>query len=401
MIEVLNRNLQKEQADLNAEPDPERRKQLAFRAIQLQSDIQAEQDLIASYQTGQIVHTRSAFDEFASDQFIYNIRKEAARMDATRRIAAVVEEQIEQAPEEARAALRQKARGILDAKTIASGDVEKASKLAQSLGTMIQGYQEGQAASQEEKAIDKAEMQFYFNSAAMVAGVGIIGLGSAALAATYGETAAVAVWAPHIIGGIYGGAHGLAAGGPVEGAKQAIAWSSSFGFLATSFADGFVQAGQDPKAGWEDALWAGAKQAGTGYLIGKAMQFGAGMTAKGSLAYFGEDSRLFKPLVAPSRNVTQAFAAAKMEQDVGDALTLINHFKGKQASMAKMRAQMPAGSPELAAAEKELKQLAASLNSSYHCKLLLKYHATLRSAATSARWSTNPTRRQRPRCCGF
>jgi hypothetical protein len=43
--------------------------------------------------------------------------------------------------------------------------------------------------------------------------------------------------------------------------------------------------------------------------------------------------------------------------------------------MAKMRAQMPAGSPELAAAEKELRQLAASLNSSYHCKLLLKYHA--------------------------
>jgi len=375
MIELLNRNLQKEQADLNQEVDPERLKQLAFRAIQLQSDIQAEQDLVASYQTGQIVHTRSAFDEFASDQFIYNIRQEAARMDTTRRIAAVVEEQIEQAPEEERAALRQKARSILDAKTIGSGDVERAAKLAESLGTMIQGYREKQAATEEEKAIDKAEMHFYFNSAVMVAGVGVIGLGSAALAATYGETAAVTIWGPHIIGGIYGGAHGLMAGGPVEGAKQAIAWSSPVGFLATSFADGFVQAGENPKAGWEDALWAGAKQAGTGYLIGKAMQFGAGLTAKGTLSLVGEDSLLFKPLVAPRPNVTQAFAAAKMQQDVGDALSLINNFKGKQAALAKMRAQLPAGSPELAAAEKELKQLAASLNSSYHCKLLLKYHA--------------------------
>ncbi len=374
MIETLNRNLQKEQAELNQEPDLERRKQLAFRAIQLQSDIQAEQDLIASYQTGQIVHTRSAFDEFAHDQFIYNIRQDAARVDAARRIAAAIEEQIEQAPEDARASLRQKSRGILDAKTIASGDVDKAAKLAQSVGMMIQGYREGQAASAEEKAIDKAEMQFYFSSAAMVAGVGVIGLGSAALAATYGESAAIAVWAPHIIGGIYGGAHGLAAGGPVEGVKQAIAWSSPFGFLATSFADGFVRAGEDPKAGWEDALWSGAKEAGTGYLIGKAMQFGAGMTGKGALAYFGEDSRLFKPLVAPGRNVTQAFAAAKMQQDVADALSLINHFKGKQVATAKMRAQLPAGSQELALAEKELKQLAASLNSSYHCKLLLKYH---------------------------
>ncbi len=375
MIELLNRNLQKEQDELNQEKDPERRKQLAFRAIQLQSDLQAEQDLIASYQTGQIVHTRSAFDEFAHDQFIYNIREEAARMDATRRIAAVVEEQIEQAPAEARASLRKKARGILDAKTIASGDVEKAAKLAQSLGTMVQGYKEGQAASEEERAIDKAEMQFYFNSAVMVAGVGVIGLGSAALAATYGETAAATIWGPHIIGGIYGGAHGLMAGGPAEGAKQAIAWSSPFGFMATSFADGFVQAGENPKAGWEEALWAGAKQAGTGYLLGKAMQFGAGLTAKGTLSLVGEDSLLFKPLVAPRPNVTQAFAAAKMQQDVGDALSLINSFKGKQAALAKLRAQLPAGSSQLAAAEKELTQLAASLNSSYHCKLLLKYHA--------------------------
>jgi hypothetical protein len=89
---------------------------------------------------------------------------------------------------------------------------------------------------------------------------------------------------------------------------------------------------------------------------------------------FGKDSLLFRPMI-PSRNVKLAFEAARTEQQVGDALSLINGFKEKQVAMVKMRSQLRAGSPELAAAEKELKQLAASLNSSYHCKALLKYHA--------------------------
>jgi hypothetical protein len=60
---------------------------------------------------------------------------------------------------------------------------------------------------------------------------------------------------------------------------------------------------------------------------------------------------------------------------VKDAQSLIGSFQEKQLAMVRLRAQVPAGSPQLLQAEKELQQLAASLNSSFHCKLLLKYHA--------------------------
>ena len=376
MIELLSRNLQKDQDELNRETRPARLKALAFRMVQLQSDMQAEQDLIASYQTGQLVHTRSAFDEFAYNKFLQNVRQDAERADATRRIAAGVEEQIGLLPEELRKSMREKSRRILDSGVIASGNVEKAQALAQSLNSMIEGYWEGEAARNEEREIDKQEYKAYVNAALMAAGAGIVGFGSAAFAATFGETAAITVWAPHLIGGIYGGGTGLITGGPAEAVTQAIAWTGPIGFAATQFVEGAWHGVDNQKdATLLDRAWAGAKQAGTAYVLGKGIEFGAGLAAKGSLALFGENSILFKPVLGPSRNARLAFAEAKMKQDVKDAESLIGLYQEKQTALALMKTRRPAGSPELQQAEKELKQLAASLNSSYHCKWLLKYKA--------------------------
>lgn len=376
LIELLNRNLRKEQEELEREPDPARRKTLAFRMIQLQSDIQAEQDLIASYRTGKLVHTRSAFDEYASDKFIHQVREEAARADATRRIAALVEQQVGQLPEEQRQATRERVWKLLDAKTVAGGDVEKVLQVAGALDTMLQGYAMGKEAAQEEKAIAKAERDFYINMAVMAVGAVTIGVGCEALAQAYGAEAAITQWGPHILGSIYGGTTGLVMGGPTEGAYQAIAWSSPVGLLATQFFDGYTREPADAKStSWEDRVWAGARQAGAAYLMGKAAQIGTGLFVKGALSYYGPDSTLFKPVLGPGRNVKLAFDAARMQQDVDDAKALIGFFQEKQAAMARLRAQLPAGSPQLAQAEQELGRLAASINSSYHCKLLMKYHA--------------------------
>jgi len=108
--------------------------------IQLQSDIQSEQDLITSYQTGTIVHTRSVLDEFAHQQFIQGIQKEVVRVDATRRIAAAVDRQVDLLPEDQRAAMRDKVRSLLDGKTLASGDVERARRVADAISNEAQGY---------------------------------------------------------------------------------------------------------------------------------------------------------------------------------------------------------------------------------------------------------------------
>ena len=256
MIELLNRNLQKEVADMNQD-DPrlspavreQRRREFEFRIIQLQSDIQAEQDLVASYQTGKIVHTRSAFDVMAHEQFVHQVQVEAQRADATRRIAVGIERQIELLPPENRAAMRAKAHSILDGKALGSSDVEKARRLAAVIHEQVQGHWQGEAARQEEKAIAAQENEFIANTIVMAAGTIVVGTGYAAYVEAYGETAALAAWMPHIIGGVYGGATGTIAGGPVEGLKQTISWAAPIGALAVSFVEGYNNEARRPEIG--------------------------------------------------------------------------------------------------------------------------------------------------------
>ncbi len=372
VIKLLQYNIQREQEELDRESDLERRAKLALRIVQLDSDVSDERDMIASYKTGTIVHTRSAYDEYVHDKFIQSIRVKAADVDITRRIAVEVERQIEGLPEEMRWPMRQKAHKILDARSLASGDVEKACKLANSLGGMTRGYKEGEEARQEEQSINSEENKFIANMALMTVGTVFVGLGSQALMESFGEQAAITLWGPHIIGGVYGGVTGLMTGGPVEGVKQSVAWAAPIGAAAVEFVEGYRHGVDNPNAAWTEKLWAGAKAAGTAYIMGKSFQYGAKFVGKGALHFLGEDSALFKPIFR-SRNVQQAFSAAKFNQQVQDAESLVNYYKEKQLAFAKIRTKYPAGSPEVTAAELELKQLSASLNSSYHCKWLLKY----------------------------
>ena len=73
-------------------------------------------------------------------------------------------------------------------------------------------------------------------------------LGSAAISISFGETAALTVWAPHLIGGIYGGATGYAMGGPNEAIKQSVSGVSPFGALAVQFVEGWQHGANTPGA---------------------------------------------------------------------------------------------------------------------------------------------------------
>lgn len=373
-IVFLERNLVREQEDLARETDERRRRELAWRVIQIQSDIQAEHDLIASVQTGTIVHTRSAFDDFAHEKFIQGVRVSAERVDATRRIAEGIDRQIALLPPGERAAMREKARGILDAKSIASGDVERARRLAEALDDQVQGYWSGQGAQAEERAIAAQEHEFYAQLGVMVAGMGVVGTGTAALAQTFGETAALTVWGPHLIGGIYGGVTGTVAGGPREGLKEAVAGSSMLGSMATQFLDGYTAAGGKPGATPSEKAWEGAKAAGAGFFLGQAINFGARLVGAGASTLLGSDSALFKPLVGRAA-VNVPVEAARTQQQIGDARTLLAQFQQKETQLARLRAGASAGGPEAQALEAELQALSASMNSSYHAKWLMKYEA--------------------------
>jgi hypothetical protein len=374
MIEVLEGNLQREERELATTTDPARRQQLRWRILHIRSDIQAERDLIASYKTGTVVHTRTAFDDYAQQQFIARLKTEAERIDRTRTIVAGIERQIQLLPEDQRDGMRRKARELLDAEMIAKGDIERARRLAQAINEQLQGYWEGQAAIAEEEAIRQEENEFWAHSGVMAAGSVVVGLGTAGCAQTFGETAAITQWAPRLIGGVYGGATGVISGGPVEGVQQSISMASPVvGSTAVMFLQGWRQGLEQQGATWKDGLWHGAQNAGIGYFMGKGFELSSSMVTRGALRYFGRGSRLFKPLLWQRPTVQQQFDAARMRQDIDDAMLLIGRFRDTEVRFIQAQSQHPAGSPQLAQLRDELNSLAASLNSSYHCKWLIKY----------------------------
>ncbi len=354
-----------------------RLKELNLRIIGFQSNLQAERDLVASYKTGKLIHTRTVFDNYARSNFIDGIRKNAARIDATRKIASRIDRQIELLPPEMRPAARRHARKILDAKTIASGNLERAKKLVSAFNEQIQGYAEYDHAQAQEAEVEAQENEFYSQMAIMAVGVGAVGVGSAALAETYGAEAAISIYGPQMLGAIYGGTTGLVAGGPKEGLKQALMWSSPKGFAAVQFFEGYEHAGTREDADTATKIWAGVERAGTAYFLGKTIELGVGLVCKGSLIAFGEESRLFKPLLKTSSQRARRISD-KMLTEVrqGNAREKIETFERLEIKLAMLKRNPGINARRIKGMEADLEQLTAELNLDYHCKWFLKYKAS-------------------------
>jgi hypothetical protein len=363
VIELLKRNLEMEYKDLTSEKDQERKEALAFRVLQLKSDIQAEQDLIASYETGQIVHTRSAFESYAHEKLLEDARKEAAESDATWRIAQRIDRQINLLPWDQRAVKKEQVHRLLDAKTVASGDLEKARKVASAMNKQVEGYWAGQAARSEEAAVDAEQSEFYSKLAVMAVGMVFVGMSGPAFVETFGPMAGVTIWAPTISGACYGGVTGFVEGGPGEALKQSLAWSSTLGFMTTEFYDGAKNAYNAPGGDLKKAFTGGVTQAGTAYLTGKAFEYGANLLGRGAQALFGKGG---------TPTALRQFEDARFNQDLKDAKSLVGFYQEKEFQLLKARSNNPPGSAVIQKAETEVQQLAVSINSSYHAKLYLK-----------------------------
>ena len=66
------------------------------------SDIQSERDNIRQLQTGQFVHTRTEFEQYANAKMIHDSKVEAERYIQTKKAAAIIDRQINLLPEEDR-----------------------------------------------------------------------------------------------------------------------------------------------------------------------------------------------------------------------------------------------------------------------------------------------------------
>lgn len=364
--------MQKAKTPQEYKAQEDRLKMIERSIINKEANLQAEQDLVDSYKSGQLVHNRTVFDDVARNQFIQNIRENASRMDATRRISERIERQIQLLPEELRNETRARMLKNLDARVIGSGDLEKAKKIASAINEQVQGYAEYDHAMAKEAEVNAEENKFYSDMAIMAVGAISTGFASVALAETYGAGTAMTLYGTKMLGAVYGGTTGLVAGGPKEGINQAVSYWSPVGNAMVQFVDGY-QNTEGTDTG--DKLWNGIKNAGTGYLMGKAFELGTKLAVKGSFVAFGKESILFKPIVqSPAERSKSMLDALRTKQKSLNTEDEIATFKKLESELAILKGKDPVlNGPAILKKELELQKLAAGLNSSYDAKWSLKY----------------------------
>ncbi|PKN35029.1 MAG: hypothetical protein CVU63_17845, partial [Deltaproteobacteria bacterium HGW-Deltaproteobacteria-20] len=80
-VAIIQRNMDKDIEEIARETNPDRRHDLEMRVLNAKANLQSEQDRIETLKTGVIVHTRSAWDDFARSQFIQNIAEDQRKME--------------------------------------------------------------------------------------------------------------------------------------------------------------------------------------------------------------------------------------------------------------------------------------------------------------------------------
>lgn len=357
-------NLRKEIADID------------MRIMGFSSTMQSERDAIATLRTGEVVHTRTAFDEYAREKMIYGMLVDAARRDATRRTADIVERQIQRLPPQQRDKAWELAEKVIDGKALVSGDVERVQSLARSLNRQLEGYALQDQALQEEIIAESELKEAGAQAVVIAAGSIAVGLGSSALAGAYGAESAAAIYGTKALGAIYGGVTGYLSGGAKEGAMQAASfWSPVTGSIA-SFVNGYYEAGKSKDATTYSQVWEGVKSAGTYYVVGKVFEMGVGVVMKGSAAVFGKESRLFKPMFgSPQQRSKVLVDMARTNRSRLKAENAVKAFKNLDNQRRILQLDEVANAAKISEVKKELSQLAANMNADYHAKWHFKYKA--------------------------
>lgn len=336
-IKIIERNMAKDQAELAVETDSVRRGALQFRIITAQSDIQAEKDLIASLETGQIVHTRTPFDDYARDQFIVNIRENQRRMEDFQRTTAALSRLAGMLPPEESDQARDFIKRQLPLETMANMDKEKAKKVAAALGEKVQGYYLSAAAKEEEK---EAWANFGLEAAQNIKAGADAGLMVTSMMGGRGALVA------------YQGVTGYIEGGTVEAVSRAAFFYSTPTAIAANALQGYQE------EGWQKA----AKNAAVAYISSKAFEYGAKKLG-GSVS----------TQTTPSKpTVKEQFAKAQFQQARKDGESLAKAFSRAQGELDRL-GKTGASAAEIIKQQKAVRDLAAAVNTSPQAKNYLKY----------------------------
>ncbi len=348
-------------------------KDIDRRIMGLQSTRQNEEDAVTTLQTGELVHTRQPFDDFARNKFIYDTHAHVARVNATRQIADRIYRQINLLPEEQREKAQEMADKFLDARAVVSGDYENALKLRNAFNSQIQGSAEFDYQMAKVAESEADENEFIAQTTVMVAGAAFMGVGSAGLAQVYGAEAAATIYGTQALGALFGGATGVISGGPYEGLKQAAMFWSPNGAAIAEFTDAYIQAGKKKGATTKNQIFEGLKQAGTGYAIGLGMQWGVKKFTGATMQLFGKESRLFKPVFDVNTQIRSTVDKMRTKQNYIAASDAISSLKNMKNELQTLRSASVSNTARIQQLEKEISQHAAALNGDYYAKWQFKY----------------------------
>lgn len=249
------------QSELDAERGDARRLELMQRLMQARTSRQADQDLVASLETGQTVHTRTPFDDYAHDLFLQNIRTDQLGLMQSQRQVAAAYRLAEQDPDEGdalRAFIHQQ---IVEQGAVRRGDWAAVRRVADFVAKRVKTKADmALARAQGDEARTDADQASY-NQTLLIAGTTtIVTAGLAELPAI----CAAPSWLPRVGTMLYAGATGYAdTGRPVDAVKQAVAWSSTVGMTAVAGLDGYE------REGWTGAAKESGKALAVAWVLGK------------------------------------------------------------------------------------------------------------------------------------
>jgi hypothetical protein len=342
-IAIIRRHLERDRAELAREADPARRAEFEFLIMHRESDLIAEQDLIRSIETGQIVRSRTPFDDYARDRFVQSIRANQLKMEqfqrsnaALQRLAAMLP------PDEAEHARRFIDRQVTR-ESMANFDIEQVRKVANALHLKVTGHVQRDralAAEADAWATYKLETAESMKSAAD-AGMFVCSLfGGKPVKMLYQATT------------------GYVEGGPREAVLRAAAWFSTPAYVATEALRGYERLDeQGQPRGWSGA----ATDAATALVMARLFEYGAGKAKRWSAG-----------ATPGGPTVAQKSQLAEFQRGRAAGEQRVRDFARAQAELERA-AHSGATPQQLLGLQARVRSAAAVVNADPHAKNYLKF----------------------------
>jgi len=383
-LAIIDKNMVKDRAELAKERDPGRKEALRLRILGAQADQQAEKDRIATIQTGQIVHSRSPWDEYAKAGFIQNIAENQQRLENKSRSIRKAYEMADKLPDDKARAVREVLNTKFKGEMIGSDDESALSAVVEEANAIGKSYYEAKM-KVDNAAGDEARAEADWADAC---------LQTAQVVKTTADYSmmGLSLFGGQYVNNMYQGVTGYIEGGPKEAfLRVAGSYNAATGLAVDGFR-GFEEAvnnGGDFMDGVKGAAWEAAK----GYVTDKAISFGAGKLSSAFARPNGEFPEIdgpsskratqnqvpdpLRPKAKPAKDLddfNRPLSAEEMavyREQVADGRNKVNSYKKTYEKLDQAR---KAGAPpsEIKKILVELDDRSAKIHSSPQAKMMMK-----------------------------